>query len=89
MQTITLSDAAAPKPVTPELSATVSALADSELAPLAVRIDRDGLYPEPFLRRLGSVGGFRPVAAADLAGQVDVIARVSEVCLSTDRKSVV
>ncbi len=83
MQTITLSDIAAPKPTTAELGATVSALADAELAPIAVRIDRDGLYPAPFLQRLGSAGGFRPVVAADLVRQVDVISRVSEVCLST------
>jgi len=83
MNVISIAETATPKPEAPELGPRVSALAEAELAPLAQCIDRDGLYPEPFLRRLGAAGGFGPVARADLMGQIDVIARVSEICLST------
>lgn len=83
MQTLTLADIAAPTKPPPDLAQRIAALAGSDLAPIAVRIDRDGHYPADFLRAVGAAGGFRPVAEGDIATAIDVIGRISEVCLAT------
>lgn len=65
-------------------------LVDTRLAPQALAIDLEGVYPEAFLRELGVTGGFAGVVAAEhggnglgLAGTIAAMARVGEVCLST------
>ncbi|MEX0449679.1 acyl-CoA dehydrogenase family protein [Spiribacter sp. 221] len=61
-------------------------LAARELAPLAATIDRDGLYPEGFMRTLGDHGLYNRHTAAgghDFAGAIDAMAEVSRICMST------
>jgi alkylation response protein AidB-like acyl-CoA dehydrogenase len=82
MQTLAVA-AAAPATRTRDVVARVRALADQELAPIAVRIDRDGHYPAAFLHAAGAAGAFDPVAAGDLGAAIEVIGDVSEVCLAT------
>lgn len=43
----------------------IDQLIRTDLAPLAVDIDVDGVYPEAFLRRLGELGGYGASLAAD------------------------
>lgn len=64
--------------------------AQEKLAPLARKIDEDGLYPEEYLRGLGELGGFAAVGseqeggiAAGLAAQVDVLRAVGQSCGAT------
>lgn len=83
MQTLTLADIAAPTARSPDIARSVAALAATDLAPIAVKIDRDGHYPAEFLRAIGAAGAFRPVAEGDIATAIDVIGQISEVCLST------
>ncbi len=66
------------------------ALAQSRVAPLAARIDREGHYPADVLRALGEAGAFRQHLAsqsgtgqADLLGAIQSMAAVSAECLST------
>lgn len=68
----------------------LAALAREELAPLAPRIDREGLYPESVLRAAGAAGAFRhhlasqnPAGVTDLAAAVDAMAVLSAECMST------
>ena len=73
-----------------ELISATRKIVDSDLKPLTVDIDLEGLYPEGVLRKLGGIGAFRyhlPSARAD--GQHDMptalaaMAEVSHECLST------
>jgi alkylation response protein AidB-like acyl-CoA dehydrogenase len=68
----------------------VSSHARAELAPLAARIDEEGLYPEAWLRRLGELGGFSAAIAKewggpglDLSQQIDVTTLVGRECGAT------
>lgn len=45
--------------------AAIDASIHADLAPQAVAIDVDGVYPEAFLRRLGELGGYGAGGAAD------------------------
>ncbi len=63
---------------------------DADLAPIAERIDRDGLYPDAALRSLGRAGLFSAHLArhsatgvADLALAVDAMAAVGRSCMAT------
>lgn len=73
-----------------ELISATRQIVNTDLKPLTVDIDLEGLYPENVLRKLGAVGAFRyhlPSARAD--GQHDMptalaaMAEVSHECLST------
>lgn len=75
---------------TEALLQSVTAQAHNELAPLADAIDREGLYPEAYLRKLGELGGYGAAIprewgglGADLALQIQVTARVGAVCGAT------
>ena len=63
---------------------TVSALVRDHLRPQVVAIDRDGLYPGDFLRRLGAAGGLvGPGRTDDLGPALRTMAEVSETCGTT------
>jgi len=69
---------------------SVAALVKSDLAPLASAIDREGLYPAGFLRKLGALGGLGaaiPVehggAGLDLGTQNEITTLVARECGST------
>jgi hypothetical protein len=91
--TAPLREAAESTSVAPDdggLLGRVRRIVDADLAPLAARIDRDGLYPVAVLRKLGEAGAFaahvdpaRPGAAGDLAAAIDAMALAGEHCLST------
>jgi len=64
--------------------------AETELAPLAERIDHDGFYPEAAFRSLGEGGLFAlhlaehaPLGAPSLGLAVEAMALVGETCMST------
>jgi len=68
----------------------VTTLVKSDLQPIVGEIDQQGRYPEDFLRKLGSIGGYAAALPADLGGlelglaaQVDVITTVGGACGST------
>lgn len=72
------------------LLAAVRRIADEDLAPLVAAIDRDGVYPEAVMRRLGSVGAFaahhgglRTDRRPDLVAAVEAMAIIGAKCLST------
>ncbi len=72
------------------LNQAVAALVRDTLAPLAERIDREGLYPETFMRELGAAGGYACVGTADeggnglgLAAQIGVIREIGKTCGAT------
>lgn len=79
--------AAAPELAPAALLARVARIADVELAPIARRVDADGLYPEAVLRALGGAGAYEALAAGDpargLPVSVAVGARLAEECLAT------
>lgn len=65
-------------------------LVQTELAPLAKQIDRQGVYPEAFLRHVGQVGGFACVGTADEGGnglglnsQINVLREIGRGCGAT------
>ena len=73
-----------------ELVWQVGAYAEAELAPLAGRIDHDGLYPGAIMRGLGTVGAFAPHLAAhtsldapSLGAAIAVMAAVGASCMAT------
>lgn len=76
-------------PTTPPVLTEVRRIADKELAPLVVEIDREGRYPEDILRAAGKAGAFRqhlPRANPDGAGMaatIEAMAILGEHCLST------
>ena len=66
----------------------VRRIATEQLAPLAEKIDREGLYPRDILRQLGEAGAYRahmaaPRGGADYALAIRSMAQVSQVCMST------
>ena len=73
-----------------ELSQQVREHARTTLRPLVDAIDREGLYPEAYLRELGALGGFAALAQpADggsglgLAAQIEALAEVGAECGAT------
>ena len=82
----------APLPAAAAATATppdaVRRIATEQLAPLAEKIDREGLYPRDILRQLGEAGAYRahmaaPRGGADYALAIRSMAQVSQVCMST------
>ena len=74
----------------PPLLEAIAVQARTELAPLVAAIDEEGLYPEAYLRNLGSLGGFCasvPQALGglglDLAQQIEITTRVGNECGAT------
>lgn len=74
----------------PKVPAPILQLIQNELAPQVQAIDREGFYPEQFLRSLGALGGFNSALpsesggnGAGLATQIAVTAAVAEQCGST------
>lgn len=68
----------------------VAELVRTELAPLAAAIDRDGVFPADFLRRLGALGGLGAAVPREygglglgLAQQIEVTAAVGAECGAT------
>lgn len=68
----------------------VAALTAAELAPLADAIDREGRYPQAYLRKLGALGGFAACVPGefgglglDLSQQIETTARVARACGAT------
>lgn len=68
----------------------VSQQASTQLRPLADAIDREGFYPETYLRELGKLGGFAAAIpeeyeglGLDLSAQIDVTTIISKECGST------
>ena len=66
----------------------VRSVAATQLAPLAEKIDREGLYPREVLRSLGAAGAYRcqlasPRATGDYANAILAMAEISKVCMST------
>jgi alkylation response protein AidB-like acyl-CoA dehydrogenase len=83
-------EAAALAPEGDGLLGRVRRIVETDLAPLAPRIDSEGLYPEAILRRLGAAGAFAahvdpagPDAAGGFAAAIDAMAVAGEQCLST------
>lgn len=81
-------EAAAPAPEGDGLLGRVRHIVETELAPLAPRIDAEGLYPEAVLRRLGEAGAFAAhvepgTAPGGFAAAIDAMAIAGEHCLST------
>ncbi len=75
---------------TTDLLSTVRAIVDHDLVAQAATIDREGLYPEQTLRRLGAVGAYRQhLSGRSSTGEVDIAlateiqAVVAEKCLTT------
>lgn len=71
-------------------SAGIAALIARELVPRVEAIDRDGEYPEAFLRAFGELGGFSADVASEhggsgggLTGTIARIAQVGESCLAS------
>ena len=64
-------------------------ICDTQLRPLALAIDREGLYPESIMRNLGAAGAFASHTSgagsgqADLRQAIDAMAIAGETCLST------
>lgn len=72
----------------PPLVDKVRKIVDDDLAPIVGAVDRDGLYPEEVLRKLGAAGAFAQHVSAGtsqpgLMGAVDAMATVGTACLST------
>ncbi|MBT3358591.1 MAG: acyl-CoA/acyl-ACP dehydrogenase [Rhodospirillales bacterium] len=84
---------AQPGPVTPPaaspLLTEIRRIADKELAPQVVEIDRDGHYPEDILRSAGAAGAFRQhlpranPSGDGMAATIEAMAILGEHCLST------
>ncbi len=69
---------------------TIEQITADQLAPLTVRIDREGYYPRAVLHALGAAGAYRqhlasqnPTGQLDLSGAIDAMSVVSRECLST------
>lgn len=76
-------------PLSPML-AEMRRIAREDLAPLVVKIDLEGLYPEEVLRKIGAAGGFRqhlasqqPSGSCDMPAAIEAMAIAGEECLST------
>ncbi len=59
--------------------AAIRAQIDNELVPLVTSIDREGFYPEDYLRSLGAAGGFSAFVPREFGGQGLSLARQIEV----------
>lgn len=73
-----------------DMLAATREIVDTDLKPLTVKIDLEGIYPEEVLRKLGKVDAFRhhlPGARADgehdMGAAIQAMATVSHECLST------
>ena len=89
MSLIVSNDLKAVLPLGEQLAAT-RRLVKETLSPLTVKIDLEGLYPESFLRQLGTIDGFRqhlaaarPDGVTDMGAAIQTMAAVSHECLST------
>jgi len=74
----------------PLMLAEMRRIAREDLAPLAVKIDLEGFYPEDVLRMIGAAGGFRqhlasqqPSGSCDMPAAIDAMAIAGEECMST------
>ena len=83
-------DAGAAAGEQPALLDRVRAIVDDRVAADSVRVDVDGIYPEPALRTLGDAGAYRQHLAGlsasgdvDMAAAVESMAMVAESCLTT------
>lgn len=72
------------------LLSQVAELVKTKLKPLVDEIDRNGLYPEEFMRELGAIGGFGTVGTEaeggnglGLATQIAVLREVGKECGAT------
>lgn len=71
------------------MTAAVASIAQHDLAPLVLAIDREGLYPETVMRAFGQVGGYAGhiggigAGKPDLRSAIVAMSSVSEFCLST------
>jgi len=72
------------------LLSQVAELVKAKLKPLVDEIDRNGLYPEDFMRELGAIGGFGAVGTEaeggnglGLATQIAVLREVGKECGAT------
>ena len=72
------------------LLSQVAELVKAKLKPLVDEIDRNGLYPEDFMRELGAIGGFGAVGTEaeggnglGLAAQIAVLREVGKECGAT------
>ena len=72
------------------LLSQVAELVKTKLKPLVDEIDRNGLYPEDFMRELGAIGGFGAVGTEveggnglGLATQIAVLREVGKECGAT------
>jgi hypothetical protein len=93
MTSLALADPVIPEAVSPPAAAMfarVRQAVKTELCGLVDAIDREGHYPEAFMRRLGELGAYRPHlpagpadAAPDLASTIEAMSIVSETCTST------
>jgi alkylation response protein AidB-like acyl-CoA dehydrogenase len=70
--------------------AEIRRIARDDLAPLVVRIDLEGFYPEAVLRRIGAAGGFRQHVASqqassscDMPSAIEAMAAAGEHCMAT------
>ncbi|MFO7954812.1 acyl-CoA dehydrogenase family protein [Thioalkalivibrio sp.] len=73
-----------------DADAALQALVERDLAPLTARIDREGLYPEDFLREAGRLGAFNRHLASqnasgttDIAGAIRATEVISAECMTT------
>ena len=68
----------------------IAKLVKTDLKPLVEDIDRKGLYPEDFLRKVGAAGGFAAVGSPEeggsglgLAAQIGVLREIGKECGAT------
>lgn len=68
----------------------IAELVKTDLKPLVEDIDRKGLYPEDFLRKVGAAGGFAAVGSPEeggsglgLAAQIGVLREIGKECGAT------
>lgn len=73
-----------------ELINEVAGLVQQQLVPMVEAIDRQGVYPEQFMRQLGGIGGYQPLGTAaeggsglGLPAQIAVIREVGKACGAT------
>ena len=74
----------------PPMLAEMRRIVREDLAPLVVKIDLEGFYPEQILRKIGAAGGFRqhlasqqPSGTCDMLAAIEAMAVAGEECLST------
>ncbi len=84
------STSAAPMPPAAGSDAVLRDLTAETLAPLTASIDREGVYPEGFLRSAGALGAFSrhlpsqsPDGGMDLPGAIRAMETISAECMTT------